>query len=54
MSNGGFAALREAVAERLKRDMSECVHVGTSPGAVDEAEIATRMPEVPGPARQCA
>lgn len=40
MSNGGFTALRDAVAERLKRDMPECVHVGTSPGAVDEAEIA--------------
>ena len=40
MSNGGFTVLREAVAERLKRDMPECVHVGTSPGAVDEAEIA--------------
>ena len=40
MSNGGFTVLREAVADRLKRDMPECVHVGTSPGAVDEAEIA--------------
>ncbi len=40
MSNGGFAALREAVAEHLKRAMPKEVHVGTSPGAVDEAEIA--------------
>ena len=31
MSNGGFTALREAVAERLKRDMPYCIHVGTSP-----------------------
>lgn len=40
MSNGGFAALREAVAERLKRAMPKEVHVATSPGVVDEGEIA--------------
>lgn len=40
MSGEGFGTLREAVAAHLTAAMPKEVHVATSPGVVDEGEIA--------------